>query len=521
MNANLIRVLLIEDDPDDALLLKESLAEANAIRVKLTHADHLSEGLQRIAEQEFDVVLLDLNLPDSRGLDTLNLLLRQVAATPVVVLSGLADDETTLEAVKMGAQDYLVKGEINGPMLGRVLHYAIERKRAEAMLKSSEDDLNRAQSVAHIGSWKLDIPRNVLQWSDETYRIFGIERGAALTYQIFLDHVHPDDRENVNRAWQIALEGAEYNIEHRIITRQGIGWVNERAVIDFDRLGNAILGTGTVQDITQRKQVEAEILALNASLEQRVALRTAELEESNRELQKAKEAAEQANRAKTEFLSRMSHELRTPLNAVLGFAQVLEMTSLNERQKTDIGHIHTAGKHLLDLINEVLDIARVEGGRLSISLESVALYDLVSETLDLIQPLAKQRGIQIASVQIAEQTVKADRQRLRQVLLNLLGNAIKYNREQGTVTLTCEARPENYLRLNVRDTGPGIAANMLERAFTPFDRLGAEKKAEVEGTGLGLALSKRLVEAMGGAIGVESVVGEGSVFWIELPEIKK
>lgn len=281
-----------------------------------------------------------------------------------------------------------------------------------------------------------------------------------------------------------------------------------------------LLISAVVRDITERKQIEAEILALNASLEQRVATRTAELETANRDLQVAKNAAEQANLAKSDFLTRMSHELRTPLNAILGFAQVLEMTALEPRQQAHVKHIHTAGRHLLGLINEVLDIAKVEAGQLNISLEPVMLSTLISEALDLVQPLAAQRGIHFVRVQTDEKTVLADRQRLRQVLLNLFANAIKYNQEGGTVTLTWEARPGNCLRLNVRDTGPGIPAHMLDRVFVPFDRLDAEKTG-VEGTGLGLALSKRLIEAMHGAIGVESQVGTGSVFWLELPEVKE
>ncbi len=234
----------------------------------------------------------------------------------------------------------------------------------------------------------------------------------------------------------------------------------------------------------------------------------------------AREAAERANQAKSEFLSRMSHELRTPLNAILGFAQLLEMDSLSEEQSKYVRHILTAGRHLFDLINEVLDIARIEAGRLSISLEPVSAGELVRESLDLVAPLAVEKAVNlhVKVTEAFERFVMADRQRLRQVLLNLLSNAIKYNRIGGEVDLAAELVSDRRLRIVVDDTGPGIAPDKMERLFTPFERLGAEETA-VEGAGLGLAVSRRLMEAMIGRIGVESRLGKGSSFWVELPTV--
>ncbi|MBI5949513.1 MAG: PAS domain S-box protein [Chloroflexi bacterium] len=234
------------------------------------------------------------------------------------------------------------------------------------------------------------------------------------------------------------------------------------------------------------------------------------------ELRQSKDAAEEANRAKSQFLSRMSHELRTPLNVVLGFAQVLQLDPLDEPQTEAVDHILKAGRHLLELIDEVLDISRIEAGRLSLSIEPVHAGQLLTDTLALIRPLADQRQITIQAEDAAcHDYILADRQRLKQVLLNLLSNAIKYNRIGGRVQVTCPP-VEAGLRLMVTDTGPGLPPDKLQRLFNPFDRLGAEVTG-VEGTGLGLALSKHLVEAMGGTIGVESTPGIGSSFWVELP----
>jgi signal transduction histidine kinase len=244
-----------------------------------------------------------------------------------------------------------------------------------------------------------------------------------------------------------------------------------------------------------------------------------ELTRVNRELQEARTEAERANQAKSEFLSRMSHELRTPLNAILGFGQLLEYDALDPAQGESVRHILRGGRHLLDLINEVLDISRIESGNLAISLEPVRLDEALVDVLALVAPLAEDRHVKLSHDLrgLGQRLVRADRQRLNQALLNLLSNAIKYNRRGGVASVFLEEAGTERIRILVRDEGSGIPADRLERLFTPFDRLGAEA-SEVEGTGLGLALSKRLVEAMGGALSVETAVGHGSTFAIELDE---
>jgi signal transduction histidine kinase/CheY-like chemotaxis protein len=235
----------------------------------------------------------------------------------------------------------------------------------------------------------------------------------------------------------------------------------------------------------------------------------------------AKEAAEHANRAKSEFLSRMSHELRTPLNSILGFAQILELSDLSTAQCESVEYILKGGRHLLGLINEVLDIARIEAGRLSISPEPVRVSDALQHALELVGPLAARHNVKLAPGRAmdCQRYVLADRQRLAQVLLNLLSNAVKYNHAGGAVSLSCQDGSNGRFRIKVTDTGPGISPLGLQKLFAPFERLDAEQTG-VEGTGLGLALSKRLIEAMGGAIGVESSVGQGSTFWVDLSSLE-
>jgi PAS domain S-box-containing protein len=281
-----------------------------------------------------------------------------------------------------------------------------------------------------------------------------------------------------------------------------------------DIIGYLLIGT----DNTARKQVEAEQMKLDQRLrDQRQAL-----EETNIELESAKFAAEKANLAKSDFLSSMSHELRSPLNAILGFAQLLESTTPlpTESQKENIAQILQAGWHLLTLINEVLDLAVVESGRLPISPEPVSLADVLSECQGMMEPQAQQRGIGMTFPRLdIPYYVDADRTRVKQVLINLLSNAIKYNRDQGTVEVTCTADSPERTRISVRDTGAGLPPEKLTQLFQPFNRLGQESSAE-EGTGIGLVMIKRLVELMGGLVGVESTVGAGSVFWFELRSVE-
>jgi PAS domain S-box-containing protein len=236
------------------------------------------------------------------------------------------------------------------------------------------------------------------------------------------------------------------------------------------------------------------------------------------DLEQAKGAAEAANHAKSDFLSRMSHELRTPLNAILGFGQLLQMGSPTPRQRQQLEQILKGGRHLLELINEVLDLARIEAGRLHLSLEPVSLRLVCSEVCDLVRPLAERHGIRLEATcaRAEERYVRADNQRLRQVLLNLLANGVKYNNAHGCVSLTWEDLPNDRVRLAVSDTGPGIAPEKQQRLFNPFDRLGAEATG-VEGTGLGLVLSKRLTEAMGGTLDLVSRVGQGTTVFVDLP----
>jgi PAS domain S-box-containing protein len=264
----------------------------------------------------------------------------------------------------------------------------------------------------------------------------------------------------------------------------------------FDQHGRVYALCGIATDITERKRTEMALI-------------------------KAKKEAESANLSKNEFLSRMSHELRTPLNAILGFGQLLQGGPHDAEAADNIDQILQAGGRLLNLINEILDVSAIDAGQFTLIIEPLNLREIVEETISQVRTLAAETGVSLNFATCSSGTVLADGQRLKQVLVNLTSNAIKYNRRGGEVSLECspaETLPAPAIRICVRDTGPGIAPDKLGSLFTPFARLGGEETG-VPGTGLGLAVSKRLVEAMGGRLGLETAAGQGSTFWVELPRV--
>lgn len=390
----------------------------------------------------------------------------------------------------------VVRGADGTPlhMLG-VVQDITARKHAELALAEKRARLLEAQRLARLGNWEADMRSGELYWSDEIYRIFGhVLNSFTPSIEDFIRAVHPEDLDLVRESEARAAVTGRHDVVHRIVRPDGeIRYVHELAEAERDAGGTVVRMLGTVQDVTELKRAEQAMLA-------------------------AKEEAERASQAKSDFLSSMSHELRTPMNAILGFAQLLEYdAALDAEQRDSVHEIIKAGQHLLELINEVLDLARIESGRIDLSLEPVELCDVVRECFGLMLPLADARGIRLEHEGLPGACVRADRTRLKQVLLNLLANAIKYNRDGGDVRLEIESVADVRLRVAVADTGQGIPTERIEELFQPFNRLGAEATA-VEGTGIGLTITRRLVEMMGGTIGVQSRLGAGSRFWIELPQ---
>lgn len=370
-------------------------------------------------------------------------------------------------------------------------------RKTERSLQEREHQLEQAQQLAELGWWHFDGTTKAFQCSREHLNFLGLtaDTHGNLPYDTFLSLVHPDDRGIAEFPSTCNREKNIRQIQYRIQRRDGKERViREVAELIASSTGHVISACGTSKDITQSKMLEAA-------------------------LTKAKNDAEKANRAKSEFLSSMSHELRTPMNAILEFAQLLlDDATLTDDNKENVDEILKAGNHLLTLINEVLDLARIEAGRLQLSLERVNLEETIEDCIRLSRSLADKANIKLDYIGTSGCDVMADRVRLKQVILNLISNAVKYNRAGGSVAIATRActADDEFIEISVVDTGKGMNEQMLQRLFLPFNRLGAED-TKIEGTGIGLSITRQLVGLMQGSIQVRSTLGAGSCFTIRLP----
>nr|WP_321497237.1 PAS domain-containing sensor histidine kinase [uncultured Methanolobus sp.] len=380
-------------------------------------------------------------------------------------------------------------------LLYSIIHDVTERKKAETELNKRNMQLRTAQKIGHIGSWEFNLNTGLVDSSDEAKRIYGYDQDTAfLLIKDAQAVVLPEYRPMMDEAMKGLMEhGILYNVQFKI-TRHNDGAIRDiHSIAEYDAEKNTIIGT--IQDITERKKAEDALLH-------------------------AKIVAEAANRSKDEFLATMSHELRTPLTSIIGFSDILRdemFGELNDKQDRYVNHILDAGNHLLKLINDVLDLSKVEAGKMELQYESFSLSLAVDEVKTLLSPMAMDKRIKLV-IAIDENIgeINADRTKLKQVLYNLGSNAIKFTPEKGTVSIISRLS-ENMLHVCVKDTGVGISESDLSRLFQPFRQLNSYTTNEYAGTGLGLALVKKYVEMHNGKVWVDSTVGEGSEFWFSIP----
>ncbi|NOQ64444.1 MAG: PAS domain-containing protein [Methyloprofundus sp.] len=372
-----------------------------------------------------------------------------------------------------------------------------QQKIAEIELKKSRFRFDMSQQFANIGTWEWDIQTNELYWSDQLYTLLNYQKEQVEgSFDDFTKAIHPADLDKVMTAINQSIEtGCHYKVEHRVITKDNsIKWLSEEGDVIRNAKGAAIRMLGITQDISLRKEHDDKLA--------------------------------KASQAKSEFLSSMSHELRTPLNAILGFGELMisdEIEPLSAEQRENTEQILQGGYHLLELINDVLDLSAIESGNLELTLKAVSVKSLLAETLTLVQPIIDQYNIQMKYSSCyqseKEPIIYADYLRTKQVFLNLISNAAKYNKTNGMIHIKCHIN-NDMLKIIITDTGKGISTENLSQLFTPFKRLGAENSG-IEGTGIGLVVCKELIEKMQGRIGVESELGKGSSFWFELPLAEK
>ncbi|HLL18444.1 MAG TPA: PAS domain S-box protein, partial [Rubrivivax sp.] len=379
-----------------------------------------------------------------------------------------------------------------------------EQRRAERALRDSEERLRFTLETSQIGSWDLDLASGRISRSRRHDQCFGYSNlQPEWTSDIFLDHVHPEDRDRVQRKFRDTVkQQTDWSEQYRVIWPDGsVHWLAGHGSIRFEG-GRPRRMLGTVSDITSHKQAEEARLV------------TQQLQAENQQIQ-------EANRLKSRFLANMSHELRTPLNAIIGFGDLLHrgvVPASSDKHREYLGHISSSGRHLLQLINDVLDLAKVEAGKLEFFPEQVLLPKTVQEVQDVLQPQLQRKQLQfITDLDPALGALLLDPARLKQALFNYISNAIKFTPEGGRITVRTRAEQPRHVRIEVEDTGIGIAAADMPRLFTEFQQLDAGYGKHHQGTGLGLSLVRRLAQAQGGSVGVRSELGVGSVFWLVLP----
>jgi len=543
MPSRSMNILLVEDNPGDARLLREMFNQQTAYDVTVTHVWSMAEAERHLAEHLIDVFVLDLGLPDSQGLGAVRRARAVAPHVPLVVLTGLDDEQLAVQALLDGAQDYLVKGQIESPGLLRAMRYAIERKmmeiqlnnevaelkRVDAELRESELILRLALDASSQGVWRWEVAQgtNTLVWDARCKELFGLAPDTPVGYPSWAGAIAAEDRGTAETSIARALDPTDklddYACEYRVVHPDGgIRWVATagRAVFEPDlavRAGRRpvrILGTN--RDVSRAKKAEHDRDVHQRELESS----NAELERLSVNLAGARDEAERASRVKSRFLAAISHELRTPLNGILGYAQLLRLEGgLNVSQSARVDAMLGAGTHLLQMINRVLDLSEIEAGHIELKTAECSLRDVASASLNVVRPTAQARRLELelAVDPDVPRELTTDPMRLRQVLVNLLGNAVKFT-VRGSVKLHLRLAPDPaWMRFEVADTGPGISTEDRLRLFQEFERLGANYASATEGAGLGLAIAAPLAALMGGRLGHEDNPGGGSVFWLELP----
>jgi PAS domain S-box-containing protein len=510
-----LQILHLEDNPTDAELVAGTLAAEGlscAFVRAATRVDFIA-ALER--DVSYDVILSDYALPGFDGVSARALAVARRPEVPFLFVSGTMGEEVAIDCLKDGATDYVLKHRLArlAPAVRRALEERRNRREREAV-EAENRRLNAALEVAlgqantFLDSIFENLPDLVFVKDAGDLRFVRVNRASEGV--IGLDSAALIGKRARDVYPQAVADALEAN-DRRAVSGRAVVDVPEEVFPTRER-GARIFHTKRIPILNRQGEPEYVLCIAVDITERRVA---------EEDVRLARLEAERANRAKSEFLSRMSHDLRTPLNAVLGYAQVLDADELGPEHRDSVHQILAGGRHLLELINEVLDIARIEAGRLSLWPEPIAVPDLLRHAADLMRPLASAREIDVTIDASAAgmRHVQADRQRLTQVLLNFLGNAVKYNRPGGRVTIAVRPIDAGRIRIGVTDTGAGIPPDKLALLFQPFERLDAQQSA-VEGTGLGLAVSKGLAEAMGGTVGVDSEVGRGTTFWVELSEIE-
>ncbi len=500
-----IKVLLVEDNPADQKLVRIYLKEAR-MKHELHVAETLYESYEIAEEIQPDVALLDLTLPDSTGFKTISSYLERKPKHPVIVLTGMDDEVVGNQAVKAGAQDFLVKGEFEGKLLGRIIRYSLQRYHTQYKLEEtarslaiSEKRFLEAQEMAHFGNFEVDLVTNQMSWSDEMFRIFGfLPRSISPSVSDYLNYTHFEDRSMVEDFFEkAAKDGQRHEIEHRILLNgRTVKYVQIYAKAFYEELNSKLLLVGGIQDINQRKINEKLLIEKNLST--------------------------RSSKIKEEILEDMSFHIRTPLSSILNLSFLLGKTEMNEEQNEFFQGLQTSVDDLAISVNNLMNFSLLVSEKITVAEENVNLDSFIQGLSKMINIKATQNKINLTfnAENMEDRTFKTDPIKLNQILYNLVDNAIKFSEPGSNVNVSFEQQQtgmdEFNLSIEITDEGKGMEPALVKRLSGAEDLLAVDYDTE-EKQPLGLAIVNKLVHGLEGNLDIRSKPGEGSTFTVSIP----
>lgn len=492
-----INVLLIEDDEEDFILTRDSLNEIHKVKYNLDWASSIEDALKKIEKKNYDVFLVDFLLGTKNGFEFIEKASLSGITTPSILLTGMDSYETDNKALEQGFADYLVKNELSPSLLNRSIRYAIERKRIESSLKEREIRYRNLFEGAPDAILLADVNTGmIIDANPAAINLLKLKKDQLVGIHQSKIHSIENNKfsgltftELVNK---LKKKADPIKIETILVNAKGEN-VPTEMTSSLIQIDNRLVIQGIIRDVTERKKFEKEII-------------------------KAKDLAESATKSKSRFLANMSHEIRTPMNGIIGMANILKTTKLNEEQQEHLNLISISANNLLAIINDILDLSKIESDQLSMENIDFDLIENINDIIKILQIKTNEKDIEL-KIHYDPNTpkfVKGDPIRLNQILLNLVNNAIKFT-EKGSVEVFASKIDENQnnikLKFKIVDTGIGISKEGQKRLFKEFSQVYSYTTRKHGGTGLGLAISKKLSEKMNGEIGVESELGKGSIFW--------